>query len=209
MCGIAGVWSKPGAGLDTDAARSTVQSMLDLLAHRGPDAEGFCVVDGVGVIGHRRLSIMDPTGGDQPIYNAARTQAIAANGEIYNFPLLRDSAFRGQLFVTGSDSEAILHLYAHHGTELVRYLEGMYAFAIVDGNRLVLARDPLGIKPLYWAHENEQLYFASELKALAPFCCTVREFPPGTIHLSDGDTTTFYQVPTTEPSRLHVPSLHR
>ncbi len=199
MCGIAGIWSESDVAVDTEATRLTVQSMLDLLAHRGPDAEGFCVVDGVGVVGHRRLSIMDPTGGDQPIYNADRSQAIAANGEIYNFPQLRTEALRGQVFTTGSDSEAILHLYALHGADLVRHLEGMYAFAIVDGDRLVLARDPIGIKPLYWARENGLIYFASELKALAPFCSNVREFPPGTIHVSDVGTSTFYEVPTTTP----------
>lgn len=199
MCGIAGIWSEAGAAIDSGVARSTVQEMLDLLAHRGPDAEGFCVVDAIGVVGHRRLSIMDPIGGDQPIYNSDRSQAVAANGEIYNFPLLRREYLRGQVFKTGSDSEAILHLYARHGAELVRHLEGMYAFAIVDGDRLVLGRDPLGIKPLYWARENGLIYFASELKALAPFCASVREFPPGTIHVSGVGTSTFYEVPTTTP----------
>lgn len=200
MCGIAGIWRIHGAPpLDIGAVHESVRAMLDLLAHRGPDAEGFCVVDGAGVVGHRRLSIMDPTGGDQPIYNTDRSRAIVANGEIYNFPELRTDLAVDHIFVTGSDSEAILHLYDRHGADLVDHLEGMYAFAIVDGTRLVLARDPLGIKPLYWAEQDGQLWFASELKALAPYCREVREFPPGTICVSDVGTHMFYEVPNTTP----------
>lgn len=199
MCGIAGVWADGETSIDMDVARAAVQQMLHLIAHRGPDAEGFCEIDGVGVIGHRRLSIMDPVGGDQPIYSADRTQAIIANGEIYNFPELRNETLRNEVFASESDSEAILHLYARYGDDLVRHLEGMYAFAIVDRSRLVLARDPLGIKPLYWARERGLLYFASEIKALAPFCSEVREFPPGTVFASDVGAHTFYKVPFTMP----------
>ena len=199
MCGIAGIWSIGASAVDVSTALPTVRSMLTLLAHRGPDAEGFRVVDGVGVVGHRRLSIMDPVGGDQPIYSADRRTAVVANGEVYNFPQLREALTGDHVFSTGSDSEAILHLYARHGTGLVGHLEGMYAFAIVDGSRLVLARDPLGIKPLYWSVEDDLLYFASELKALAPFCTAVREFPPGTVYGSDTGARLFYQVPFTTP----------
>ena len=200
MCGIAGIWSVVrGVEFDVASARLDVGAMLDLLAHRGPDAEGFAVVDGVGVVGHRRLSIMDPIGGDQPIWTADGTRAIAANGEIYNFPALRDDLSVDHVFSTGSDSEAVLHLYQRHGAALVNHLEGMYAFAIVDGTRLLLGRDPLGIKPLYWAEQSGQLWFASEIKALAPFCPEVREFPPGTIFVSDVGTHTFYEVPFTVP----------
>ena len=199
MCAIAGIWQQDGSFIDTGAAQERVAAMLQILAHRGPDAEGFCTVEGVGVVGHRRLAIMDPAGGDQPIYSVDRRHSIIANGEIYNYPDLRTGELRSEAFATGSDSEAILHLYARHGTELVRHLEGMYAFAIIDGDRLVLARDPLGIKPLYWAHENGAVFFASELKALAPFCSSVSVFPPGTIYCSDAGTTTFYEVPTIEP----------
>ena len=200
MCGIAGIWSlAPDAEIDVAAARRDVGLMLDLLAHRGPDAEGFAVIAAVGVVGHRRLSIMDPVGGDQPIWTSDRSRAIAANGEIYNFPALREDLSVDHVFSTGSDSEAVLHLYQRHGAGLVHHLEGMYAFAIVDGTRLVLGRDPLGIKPLYWARQNGQLWFASEIKALAPFCPEVEEFPPGTIFVSDIGVHTFYEVPFTVP----------
>ncbi len=206
MCGIAGIWKVAGVGQPTDtaAAQPLVGGMLDLLAHRGPDAEGFGVVPGVGVVGHRRLSIMDPTGGDQPIYNSDRSHAIAANGEIYNFPALRAELSVDHVFSTGSDSEAILHLYQRHGTDLVQHLEGMYAFAIIDGERLVLGRDPLGIKPLYWAEEDGELWFASEIKALAPFCPNVREFPPGGIYTTDTGLRIFYEVPFSTPEERPV-----
>ena len=200
MCAIAGIWSGISpAGLDTVAARREVGAMLDLLAHRGPDAEGFAVLPGIGVVGHRRLSIMDPVGGDQPIWTADGARAIAANGEIYNYPSLRNDLSVDHVFTTGSDTEAILHLYERHGAALVNHLEGMYAFAIVDGTRLVLGRDPLGIKPLYWAEQSGHVWFASEIKALAPFCSDVREFPPGTIFISDIGVRTFYEVPFTAP----------
>lgn len=200
MCGIAGIWSTAHtAELDLASAHRDVRSMLDLMAHRGPDAEGFAIVPGVGVVGHRRLSIMDPTGGDQPIWTADRRRAIAANGEIYNFPALRKDLSADHVFSTASDSEAVLHLYQRHGAALVNHLEGMYAFAIIDGTRLMLGRDPLGIKPLYWAEQNGQWWFASEIKALAPFCAEVREFPPGTTFLSDVGVHTFYEVPFTAP----------
>lgn len=214
MCGIAGIWrthtSAPRfpsevAGSPDDRFASThamherVRQMLGLLAHRGPDAEGFHVLEGQGVVGHCRLSIMDPTGGDQPIYTADRSALIAANGEIYNFPDLKSGLLREQVFSTGSDSEAILHLYRMHGESLVDYLQGMYAFAIVDGDRLILARDPLGIKPLYWAENDGLISFASEIKALAPFCSNVREFSPGGVFVSDVGVRIFRDIPFVEP----------
>src|SRR5262249_40370686 len=119
MCGIAGIWGR------MDSPR--VQHMLDLLAHRGPDASGLCVaLAAPGVVGHRRLSIMDPLAGDQPIYSADQTQAIIANGEIYNFPQLQPWLAERHHFRTRSDSEAILHLYAECGMAAVEHLQGMY-----------------------------------------------------------------------------------
>jgi asparagine synthase (glutamine-hydrolysing) len=188
MCGISGMWG--------DVQEDTVREMMGLLAHRGPDAEGlFVSPGGHGVLGHRRLSIMDPEGGNQPIHNEDRTMAIVANGEIYNFPSLRpDLAGRHRLRTT-SDSEAILHLYEEHGTGLVEHLDGMYAFAIADGPHLVAARDPIGIKPLYLGRNGKGLCFASELRALASFCEEVEEFPPGTVFHSGEGFRRFYTVP--------------
>ncbi len=188
MCGIAGVWGR------TDAEQ--VKKMMDLLAHRGPDAEGMHISpNGPGVLGHRRLSIMDPKGGDQPIFNEDRAMAIVANGEIYNFPQLRPELASRHTFTTTSDTEAVLHCYEESGLETVNRLDGMYAFVIADHGELFAARDAIGIKPLYFAEEENELWFASELKALAPHCQNIREFPPGSYYHSSRGIVNFYRVP--------------
>lgn len=188
MCGIAGVWG--------DADVSLVKKMMSLVSHRGPDAEGmFVSLNGPGVLGHRRLSIMDPEGGDQPIYNESKNMAVIANGEIYNFPNLRSELSKQHKFYTTSDSEAIVHLYEDHGVSMVDHLDGMYAFVIADEGNVYAARDPIGIKPLYLGQINGSLIFASELKAFPSTCNTVREFPPGSFFHSARGFSTFYTVP--------------
>jgi asparagine synthase (glutamine-hydrolysing) len=188
MCGIAGVWG--------DADVSLVKKMMSLVSHRGPDAEGmFVSSNGPGVLGHRRLSIMDPEGGDQPIYNESKKMAVIANGEIYNFPDLRSELSKQHKFYTTSDSEAIVHLYEDHGTSMVEHLDGMYAFVIADEGNVYAARDPIGIKPLYLGQINGSLIFASELKAFPSTCNTVREFPPGSFFHSARGFSTFYTFP--------------
>ena len=186
MCGIAGIWGH--------ADEPLVRAMMDRLVHRGPDAEG--VHQGrQGTMGHRRLAIMDPLGGDQPLYNEDRTQAIVANGEIYNFPALRTSLAGEHRFRTLSDSESTLHLYEDVGDALVQQLDGMFAFAIADGDDLVLVRDPIGIKPLYYGRRQGSLIFASELKALAGVAEDVRTFAPGTLYRSGVGFRRYYDVP--------------
>jgi asparagine synthase (glutamine-hydrolysing) len=188
MCGIAGIWG------DTDV--SLVKKMMSLVSHRGPDAEGmFVSQNGSGVLGHRRLSIMDPEGGDQPIYNEAKNMAVIANGEIYNFPHLRHELVKQHKFYTTSDSEAMVHLYEDHGVSMVEYLDGMYAFVIADESNFYAARDPIGIKPLYLGELNGSLIFASELKAFPSNCAMVQEFPPGTFFHSAQGFSAFYTVP--------------
>lgn len=165
MCGIAGVLhDDPRAR----ASQRLVQAMIDRIIHRGPDAEGL-LVDGPVGLGHRRLSIIDVEGGDQPIFNADRTIAVVFNGEIYNHRELRRwLEGRGFRFRTKSDTEVLVHAYEHEGPEFVRRLRGMFAFAIWDQRRrrLMLARDRLGKKPLYYYHGGGRLLFASELKAI-------------------------------------------
>jgi asparagine synthase (glutamine-hydrolysing) len=191
MCGIAGIWGK--------THREQIEPMMAVLKHRGPDAEGVYVSeDGSGVLGHRRLSIMDPIGGDQPIFCEDGSRAIIANGEIYNFPNLLPDLSQRHVFSTTNDSEAILHLYEEVGPSVVDRLDGMYAFAIADGNDLFAARDPIGIKPLYYAEKDRVFLFASELKALSS-CDAVQEFPPGTIFHSRTGFLTFYTVPEIFP----------
>jgi asparagine synthase (glutamine-hydrolysing) len=178
--------------------------MLDTLKHRGPDAWGTHVHGQQGVLGHRRLSIMDPVGGDQPLYNEDRSMAIVANGEVYNYPQLRRDLEARHQFSTGNDSEAVLHHFEENASRVVHHLDGMFAFAIASDDGLFMARDPIGIKPLYYGyrHKNtpeEAICFASELKALVPWAEEVREFPPGTYYHSDVGFVPYYQVPQRQP----------
>lgn len=188
MCGIVGIWG--------DADVPLVKKMMALVRHRGPDAEGlFNASDSPGVLGHRRLSIMDPEGGNQPIFNEAKSLAVVANGEIYNFPRLRPELSKRHEFYTTSDSEALVHLYEDHGISMVEHLDGMYAFVVADGRDFFAARDPIGIKPLYLGKADSSWIFASELKAFPASCDTVQEFPPGTSFHSTHGFSTFYRVP--------------
>ncbi|MDX1656568.1 MAG: asparagine synthetase B, partial [Candidatus Competibacteraceae bacterium] len=165
MCGIAGLYRRQG---QTDPTR--LVPCTQALHHRGPDEEGVWF-DGPCAIAHTRLSIIDLAGGHQPLTAHNGDLVLVANGEIYNFiELRRDLEARGHRFSSHSDSETILHAYAEWGLDLFERLCGMYAFALYDRScrRLLLARDRLGIKPLFLAETAEGLAFASELKALLP-----------------------------------------
>ncbi|MCA1614741.1 MAG: asparagine synthase (glutamine-hydrolyzing) [Acidobacteria bacterium] len=165
MCGISGIIGRDGVTPE-DLAR--VSAMSRALVHRGPDDSGVYSAPHVA-LASRRLSIIDLTGGRQPLYNEDRSLALVANGEIYNHAELRRRLEgRGHRFTTGSDCETILHAYAEYGTACVEHLRGMFAFALWDGarRRLVLARDPMGEKPLYLYERDGRLLFASEMKAL-------------------------------------------
>ncbi len=176
---------------------------MDRLVHRGPDAEG--VHDSAtGTLGHRRLSIMDPAGGNQPLYNEDRSVAIIANGEIYNFPKLREKLGDGHAFKTGNDSEAALHLYEDIDAQVAEELDGMFAIAIADGEDLYLARDAIGIKPLYVGQRGDDLVFSSELKSIVGQADRIEEFPPGTWYHSRHGWKTFYEVPHSHPHDWHA-----
>ena len=162
MCGIAGQVSAGGA----DAG--LVQRMCDVIEHRGPDGEGRHV-DGDVAIAMRRLAIIDVGGGQQPIFNEDGTVAVVFNGEIYNYPELRQRLIAaGHTFRTHSDTEVIAHLYEDHGNRCVEHLRGMFAFAVWDATQrlLLLARDRAGKKPLYYRANGTELTFGSELKTL-------------------------------------------
>ena len=165
MCGISGIISREEVTHE-DAAR--VAAMSRALVHRGPDGAGNYRSQHVALAA-RRLSIIDIKGGAQPLYNEDRSLALVANGEIYNHTeLRRQLEARGHRFATGSDCEAILHAYAEFGTDFVGHLRGMFAFALWDASRrrLIVARDPMGEKPLYLCERDGRLIFASEMKAL-------------------------------------------
>ncbi|MEA1984547.1 MAG: asparagine synthase (glutamine-hydrolyzing) [Euryarchaeota archaeon] len=163
LCGICGT-----AGFVDQAL---LDSMCSVMEHRGPDDSGTFIDDGIG-LGHRRLSIIDLKGGHQPIHNEDETIQVVYNGEVYNYEDLRsDLKARGHRFYTSTDTEVLAHLYEEHGAELVQHLRGMFAFALWDSNRrtLLLARDRLGIKPLYYTVIDGKLLFASEIKSLLQY----------------------------------------
>ena len=165
MCGICGEYS---LRLGAPPAVSTVRHMCHVMRHRGPDGQGDYHDDRVA-IGSTRLAIIDLEGGQQPIHNEDQTLWIVFNGEIYNFPTLRQQLERlGHIFYTGTDTEAIIHAYEEYGEECVRHLNGIFTFAIWDKRKqqLFLARDRIGVKPLYYAVTDNSLVFASELKVL-------------------------------------------
>jgi asparagine synthase (glutamine-hydrolysing) len=165
MCGICGILRFDGLGLDTG---QLIKKMTDKLVHRGPDSFGYHS-DAHCAFGFRRLSIIDLNTGDQPIGNEDGTIWIVFNGEIYNFQDLRTRLLdAGHHFCTNTDTEVILHAYEEFGVECLKLLRGMFAFAIWDSKQktLLLARDRLGKKPLYYFHSNDSIIFGSELKAI-------------------------------------------
>lgn len=160
MCGICGIIRK---GDNKDI----IKKMNDRIMHRGPDGEGY-YIDGDVAFGHRRLSIIDLSTGDQPIYNEDNSVVTVYNGEIYNYVELRSELESlGHEFKTKSDTEVLVHGYEEWHTDLPKHLRGMFAFAIYDKNRneIFLARDNFGIKPLYYANMNDSFMFASEIKS--------------------------------------------
>ena len=164
MCGICGIFDLGGRPVERDL----LDRMTSALSHRGPDGSGS-FVSGRIALGHRRLSIIDLEGGSQPITNEDGTLHLVFNGEIYNFIELRkELKEKGHIFTTRSDTEVIIHGYEEWGLECVNRFNGIFAFALWDSNRqqLFLARDHLGVKPLYYVLLGKRLLFASEIKSL-------------------------------------------
>jgi asparagine synthase (glutamine-hydrolysing) len=165
VCGIAGIVSFGGGPPPT---RERLKVMCDEIFHRGPDDDGYDVCDGVG-LGMRRLSVIDLASGQQPIFNEDRSVRVVYNGEIYNYRELRcELEAKGHRFATASDTEVIVHLWEEYGAALPTHLNGMFAIALYDARqrKLLLARDHVGIKPLYYAIGRDHLVFGSEVKAL-------------------------------------------
>jgi asparagine synthase (glutamine-hydrolysing) len=194
MCGICGVVAFDH---EREVEPRLVKAMADSIRHRGPDDEGMHV-GGQAALGHRRLSIIDLHSGHQPLSNEDGTVWIAFNGEIYNYRQLRAELIqKGHRFRTHSDTETIVHLYEEHGADCVQHLRGMFAFAIWDATArtLLLARDRVGIKPLYYTVVDRQLLFASEIKALLQHAGVPRQVNPAAIdgflmhHYGPGEET--------------------
>ncbi len=174
MCGIAGCFN--------GAPRDTVKAMIDAIAHRGPDEEGvYCAPDRRAALGNRRLSIIDLGHGHQPMSNEDGSVWITYNGEIYNHRLLREELEKaGHQFSTNCDTEVLIHGWEQWGEKLVEKLNGNFAFALYDENKRVcfLARDRLGIRPLFYTSVGDQRYFASEIKSLLKVPGIDREIDP-------------------------------
>jgi asparagine synthase (glutamine-hydrolysing) len=176
MCGICGINCSEQKPIDHEL----LTAMTTVLKHRGPDQEGFYHEPGVGM-GFRRLAIIDLTTGAQPMKNEDESVIITFNGEVYNFLEIRPQLeAHGHVFRTQSDTEVILHTYEEYGLDFIRYLRGMYGLAIWDRNkrRLVLARDRLGQKPIFYHHAPGRLVYASELKSLLQDSSISRELSP-------------------------------
>ena len=155
MCGICGIWSRSGV------SESSLRAMAEVIQHRGPDDEGFYFGPNIG-LANRRLSIIDLDHGRQPISNETGSVHLVFNGEIYNYRELRKELIQqGHQFATETDTEVIVHCYEQYGMDSLKKLRGMFAFALWDTakERLLLARDPLGQKPLYYSLVNDQLVF--------------------------------------------------
>jgi len=165
MCGIAGILcGDPAAAVD----REQLGRMVSIIRHRGPDGEGLHLAPGIG-LGHRRLAIIDPAAGHQPMVDAGTGNVIVYNGEVYNYVEIRSELEgRGHRFTTHSDTEVILKAYVEWGVDCLERFNGMWAFALWDAGRrrLFLARDRLGIKPLHYCRDGDRLLFASEMKSL-------------------------------------------
>ena len=193
MCSIFGVLD---IKTDVKALRQQALQLSKLLRHRGPDWSGIWNDDNA-ILVHERLAIVDTENGAQPLINPNRNHILAVNGEIYNHKNLEKNLTVDYHFQTKSDCEVILPLYLEHGADFIDQLQGMFAFILYDAEqqRYLIARDHIGIIPLYYGYdEHGQLYVASELKALAPVCKQMQEFPPG--HYFDskvGKLVKYYQ----------------
>ena len=188
MCGIIAIYG--------DNASHWVQCLetgLDVLSHRGPDDQGTYVGSNI-VLGQTRLSIIDVAGGRQPIFAEDGQKCVICNGEIYNYLFLKDGLSQHR-FRTDSDTEVLLHLFEDEGVESVSRLDGMFAFVLYDGKDILVARDPLGIKPLYQGQREGCLFFASELKALDGMVDNIQEFPPGHYYSSKRGLVQYYHLP--------------
>jgi asparagine synthase (glutamine-hydrolysing) len=188
MCGLAGCF-----GVKDE---KTINKMLDALRRRGPNDRGVHSFGDNAVFGHTRLSIVDVAKGHQPILAEDGRIGLICNGEIYNFRKIRSKLEDRYKFKTQSDSEVILHNYREKGPECVKDLDGMFAFAIYDGDNFMLARDPIGIKPLYYGYYRDHMYFSSDLGAMSLAGVEeVHEFPAGHYYTPKEGFVEYYSVP--------------
>jgi len=207
MCSILGIFGlQPGD--DVQALRRRALELSQRQRHRGPDWSGVHLDDGA-ILVHERLAIVDPAGGSQPLRSADGELVLAVNGEIYNHRELEQSLALPYAFQTGSDCEVINALYRQREDigQWLNALNGIFAFALWDRarRRFVIARDPIGVCPLYWGHDGDgRLCVASEMKALAGLCADVAQFPPGHYYDSErGELVRYYERPWRDHAATH------
>lgn len=188
MCGIVGIIG--------DAGSDEAGAMLNSIGHRGMDSRKWRRFDRFGALGINRLSIIDLERGDQPLFNEDGTLALVCNGEVYNHAAVRRDLADDHTFSTGSDAEVILHLYEEYGDDAIKFLDGMFAFILFDfrRGRVLIGRDPLGIKPLWYRQDGETTFVASEIKALMGRGDRgIRELPPGSFWTSGGGVQRYWE----------------
>ena len=184
MCGILAIIGKK----DLESAKKLSKRM----SHRGPDESGIVQFDNGYILTHERLSIMDLTTGRQPI-KGTNNAYVVHNGEIYNYMHLRNTKLADHQFHTTCDSEVIVHLYEKYGYDFCNEMDGDWAFVIVDGDKFMAGRDPIGVKPFYYGKDAEgNLYFSSEVKTMADQCEWFEAFPPGHYYSSDTGLVKYY-----------------
>jgi asparagine synthase (glutamine-hydrolysing) len=186
MCGILAIIGK---GKDAES----VKELSKRMAHRGPDESDLHVMENGSILSHERLSIIDLHSGKQPIQGST-TAYVIHNGEIYNHQVLRDGILKEHSFRTKSDSEVIVHLYEEFGYDFCNKMDGDFAFVVLDGDDFIAARDPLGVKSLYYGLDQRgRIYFASEIKAIADQCKTFSTFPPGHYYTPNTGFVKYYK----------------
>jgi len=207
MCGIAGVVTFHNS---PPISENLLRAMVNTLYHRGPDEAGMAI-HGAAALGMRRLSIIDLSGGSQPIYNEDKSIWTVFNGEIYNFPELRKELIgKGHIFKTNTDTEVIVHSYEEYGVDFPKYLNGMFAIALHDTkkNKFLLVRDQIGIKPLYYSFSNNRIVFGSEIKALLESKLVTKELNMDALgeflswEYVPGKSTLFKSIYKLEPGKL-------
>ncbi len=202
MCGIlAIIKGKDSKKLDV----TLVKQLSKQMQHRGPDESDIHITKNGHILSHERLSIIDLHTGKQPL-QGTDTCWMVHNGEIYNHQELRDTLLKHHIFSTASDSEVIVHLYEEFGYDFCDKLDGVFAFVVINKNDFIAARDPIGVKPLYYGKDSEgNMYFASEMKALATQCVEFSAFPPGHFYTPKTGFVRYYQPNWFKPEKASKP----
>lgn len=196
MCGILGIFGKENIDLEK------VKELSSRMSHRGPDEHDF-ELNGNNIITHERLSIIDLHTGKQPI-NGTDSAFVVHNGEIYNHQELRDGELKSHTFHTTCDSEVIVHLYEEFGVDFCNKLKGVFSFIVMDGDDYMVARDPIGIKPLYWGKNAEgAMYFSSELKTIEDQVIEMEAFPPGHYYTPTTGFVKYYEPEYQDYTKCH------